>query len=249
MAKSLIGKNVIITGANRGIGRAVVEKMASEGANIWACARIVDDYFKSEMSLIEKDYGVTVWPVEMKLNSEFEIQKGVKQILKTKGSIDVLVNNAGVGHAGGFGMTKEKELYDVFSINTFAPMILSKLIARKMMRQHSGVIVNVASIAGIDSSAGNCIYGPSKAALISFTRCFSSEMAAYGIRVNGVAPGPVDTDMVGIFAEVAKEHLFHRTPVERLAKPEEIANVIAFLASEEAGFVNGQIIRVDGGER
>lgn len=249
MKTNLKDKNVIITGANRGIGRAVVERMASEGANIWACVRKLEPSFNLEMKSVAKKYGVTIWPVVMKLDSEKDIQEGFKQICSEKCSIDVLINNAGVGHAGGFGMTKEQDLYDVFSINTFAPMILSKLVSRKMMRQNKGVIVNVASIAGIDSSAGNCIYGPSKAALISFTKCFSSEMASYGIRVNAVAPGPVDTDMVEIFADVAKEHLFHRTPVERLARPEEIADVITFLASDQAGFVNGQVIRVDGGER
>lgn len=249
MEQLLKNKNAIITGANKGIGHAIVEKMASEGANIWACTRTVNDVFLSDMSDIASKYNVTIKPICMKLDSEKDIQDGVRQICNSKCSIDILINNAGVGHAGGFGMTREQDLYNVFSINTFAPMILSKLVSRKMMRQHEGVIVNVASIAGIDASAGNCIYGPSKAALISFTRCFSSEMAEYGIRVNAVAPGPVDTDMVEIFADVAKEHLFHRTPVERLAQPEEIADVITFLASSQARFVNGQVIRVDGGER
>ena len=160
-----------------------------------------------------------------------------------------MVNNAGIGHAASFPLTSSKTMEEVFLINTFAPMILTRYVLKRMTRQRSGSIINIASTAGMDSNAGNCIYGPSKAAKIYFSKLLWAEMAHLGIIVNAVAPGASDTEMVGIFANIAKEHLLHRSAMERLANPDEIAETVVFLASSKASFINGQVIRVDGGSQ
>ncbi len=249
MCRELEGKNAVVTGSNRGIGAAVVKKLAENGANIWACARKPNKEFEETIKTISEDNGVIIKPVYFELNSEESIKKGFESIFKEKKNIDILVNNAGIGHAASFPLTSSRTMEEVFSINTFAPMILSRYVLKRMTRQKSGSIINIASTAGMDSNAGNCVYGPSKAAIISFSKCLGAEMAPLGIRVNAVAPGASDTEMVGIFANIAKEHLLHRSAMERLANPEEIAETVVFLASSKASFINGQVIRVDGGSQ
>ncbi|MCI8804650.1 MAG: SDR family oxidoreductase [Clostridiales bacterium] len=249
MRRELDGKNAVVTGSNRGIGAAVVKKLAENGANIWACARHHNEEFEKTIKVISKDNNVIIKPVYFELNSEESIKKGFESIFKEKKNIDILVNNAGIGHAASFPLTSSKTMEEVFLINTFAPMILTRYVLKRMTRQRSGSIINIASTAGMDSNAGNCIYGPSKAAIISFSKCLGAEMAPLGIRVNAVAPGASDTEMVGIFANIAKEHLLHRSAMERLANPDEIAETVVFLASSKASFINGQVIRVDGGSQ
>jgi 3-oxoacyl-[acyl-carrier protein] reductase len=167
----------------------------------------------------------------------------VKQKLK----IDILVNNAGVAHGGLFQMTSLDTVKAVFETNFFSFMKLSQLVARPMIQRKSGAIINMASISGMELRAGNVAYGTSKAAVIALTKTMSAELAPLGIRVNAVAPGLTDTDMAKQMEESAGQAMVQASSLNRLAKPEEIANAVLFLASGDAGFVTGEVLTVDGG--
>ena len=247
--EDLKGRSAVVTGANRGIVKAIVRKLAASGCNIWACARQKYDGFEEELSSVSQESGVEITPVYFDISDEDAIKEGFKQIYKSRKPIDILVNAAGVVNTDIFQMTPMKKLHEVFAVNFFGAVCLTQLVL-KVMQRSGGSIINIASIAGLDTNPTNCTYGSSKAALIHFSKVLASEVSRYGIRVNAVAPGPADTDMVKTVKEaVGEEHLLERCAMERLAAPEEIANVVAFLASDSSSFVNGQVIRIDGGAR
>lgn len=245
--RELEGKNAIITGSRRGIGRAVVELFAKNGCNIWACARKFDDTFENEIANISRNYDVTITPVYFDLDNSEEIKEGFKSIYKEKKDIDILVNNAGKVHANLFQMTTLEQIKEIYQTNVFAVMQLTQLVLKVMTRRKRGSIINISSISGLDANPTNCIYGSSKAANISFTRILASEMGDFGIRVNSIAPGPTETDMIQIVKDKIGDNILNNCAMSRFAKPEEIAEVALFLASDRASFVNGQVIRVDGG--
>lgn len=246
----LENKNAVITGANRGIGKTIVQKFAENGCKIiWACARTQNDAFEAEMKEIGDKYNTEIIPVYFDLSEPSQIMDAVKIIRSKKASVDILVNSAGVVHIDLFAMTSMEKMRNVFEVNFFAPVYLTQLVSKLMIRQKSGNIINISSIAGLDTHPTNCTYGSSKAALISFSRILASELAPYNIRVNTVAPGPTDTDMVKTVMEKVGNNNLNYCAMERLAKPEEVANVVMFLASEQSSFLNGEVIRVDGGEK
>ena len=245
--KLLNEKYAVVTGANRGIGRCIAEKLASEGCNIWACARKQTDEFEADMAKLAEDQGVTVTPVYFDLSDEAQIKEGFKGIYKSKLPVDILVNAAGVVNTDLFQMTPMKVMREVFEVNYFGAVTLTQLVLKLMQRQKHGSIINIASIAGLDTNPTNATYGTSKAALIHFSRILAAEVAASGIRVNAIAPGPTETDMVETVKKAVGEHILDRCAMGRLAKPEEVAETVLFLASDKASFVNGQVIRVDGG--
>ena len=175
------------------------------------------------------------------------VQNELQRLFKEHKRIDVLVNNAGVAHGGLFQMTPVSDIKRVFEINYFSVIQITQLVSRIMLRKGNGVIVNLASVAGIDLEAGNCAYGASKAALIAFTKTAAKELAKQGIRINAVAPGLTDTRMATQMEKDAGEDMINASAMKRLGRPEEIANAIFFLASDDASFITGQVLRVDGG--
>lgn len=241
------GRVCFITGSNRGIGRAMAEEFARNGADLIAHARLKTDAFEADMSGIADKYGVSVTPVYFDMTDSEAMKEVFRELYKNKTKIDILINNAGVAHGGLFGMTPVSKIKEVFEINLFSVMELTQLVLKIMTRQKSGCIVNLASIAGIDLKPGNSAYGVSKAAVIAWTKTLASEVAQYGIRVNAIAPGLTDTNMASLMEDKAGKEMIESSAMKRLAKPEEIAKVALFLASENASFVNGQVIRVDGG--
>lgn len=242
-------KSVLITGTNRGLGKVLVKKMASEGYKIYAHARKMSAEFEEYLKQMSEEYNVQIMPVYFDVTDSSDMKSAIKSIYQSKASIDVLINNAGIAHGGLFRMTSISDIRKVYDINLFSAMELIQLVSRGMEKKKCGNIVNIASISGLDLSAGNCAYGTSKAALISFTKTLAAEFTPLGIRVNAVAPGLLNTDMAKQMEADAYKEMVGRSLMNRLGTPEEIAEVVAFLVSDKASFISGQVIRADGGER
>lgn len=244
----LTGKNAVVTGARRGIGRATVETFASFGANVWACARKPDDAFEEDMRRLSEKFSVSIWPLYFDVTDEAQVKQAVQAIRKQRVNIDALVNTAGVAEdSTSFQMTSIDKMKRVFDTNFFAVTLLTQYVSRLMARQGGGSIVNISSVAGLDGEPAQYEYAASKAAVAGATKHLARELAPYNIRVNAVAPGMVETEMGAKIEEDLKTRILSKTILKRVGKPEEIANTIAFLASDLAGYITGQVIRVDGG--
>lgn len=240
-------KTIIITGANRGIGRASVKAFAEKGYDVWACARKPGEAFEADMAAEAARTGTAITPVYFDLLNEEEVRDGVKKILSEKRDVDVLLNCAGIPCGGLFTMTPMDKLREVYQVNVFAQVQIMQLIARRMMRQKRGCIINLCSVGGIEAQPGYLAYGSSKAAMIWITRCASRELGPYNIRVNGIAPGLIDTDMGGFKSEAERDKVLARTSLNRIGRPEEVAAAALYLASDEASFMTGHIMVLDGG--
>ena len=246
----LQNKNAIITGTNRGIGNQIVRTFAQEGCSIWACARKKTDEFEEELRTIGEENGVRIEPLYFDMTDYQEMKSAVSSIQKSKIPVDVLVNCAGILSNAPFQMTSSEEFRKVYDVNFFASVELTRLVVKLMTRQKKGAIVNIGSVSGLDPHPANTAYGSSKAALLMFTQILASEVAGLGIRVNAIAPGNTDTEMIRpVRASAGDESMFDITAMGRFATPHEIAEVAAFLASERSSFINGEIIRVDGGRK
>jgi 3-oxoacyl-[acyl-carrier protein] reductase len=243
----LEGKTAFITGTNRGIGKEILKLFALNGANVYACSREENEEQLIFLNELSKKFSVTIIPLYFDLNDESAIEDVVKKLFLDKVKIDILVNNAGVAHGGFFRLTKIDEIRNVFQTNFFSQLFLTQCLARIMVKYKSGVIINITSIAGIDALPGYIAYGSSKAALNYATKTLSKELSQFNIRINSIAPGLTNTDMAVLMEEKAKAKMIMSNAFERLANPEEIANCALFLASDSSSFINGQIIRVDGG--
>lgn len=244
----LLGKNAIITGARGGIGRSTVEIFARNGANIWACVRTKDEKFELEMKKLEEKYDIRIWVIYFDLFDEKQIKDAVSQIQKQHLSVDILVNIAGmVEDSTSFVMSSIDKMKKVFDANFWGTTLLTQYVVRLMMRNKSGSIINVSSIAGIDGAPAQYEYATSKAAVNGAVRHLARELAAYNIRVNAVAPGIVETEMGNKIEEGLKKEILEKVIMHRMGTTTEIANVIAFLASDLSSYMTGQIIRVDGG--
>lgn len=243
----LDGKNALITGTARGIGNAMLHVFAREGANIWAFARTKSEAFELECERVSKQYGVWVKPLYCELTDRGSVKLAFKQLMADKQPLDILINNAGaMGQDKMFQMTSEDEMRSIFDINFFAVIELSRLATRLMARNKAGAVVNIASIAGIDGDS-RLDYSAAKAAVIAATKKMARELVSVGIRVNALAPGLTDTDLVSGLSEKVEGEQLSKILLKRKAKPEEIANVAAFLASDMASYVVGQVWRADGG--
>ena len=239
--------NVIITGSNRGIGKAMVEAFAASGANIWACARKSTPEHEAWLKETAEKAGVWIKPIYFELTDKEAINAGIQSIIDDGQPIDVLVNNAGISTVGLLSMSKVEDIEILFSINYFAMLRIIQKVYKRMARQKKGVIINMGSNAGIDPQPGKIAYGSSKAAVMMMTKCLAKEVGPMGIRVNAIAPGPVETEMIHQYKDDVLKNLASESALRRLGTTEEIAKVAIFLASEQASYINGEIIKVDGG--
>lgn len=247
--RELEGKNAIITGANRGLGKSLAKRFAENGCNIWACARKSTAEFEEYIATLAEKNGVIIKPVYFDLCDKDSIKSAYREISAEKRSIDILVNNAGIGHMGLFQMTKFETVEEIYNVNLFAPMYLSQLVLRNMSRQKSGDIINIVSTAASEVYEGNAVYGSSKAALAAFTKSLAAETGGYGVRVNAVAPGLIDTDMSAVFEGKDPEEPIRHTALGRKIYPDEVSDVVISLLSDKMKIFNGEVICVNGGHK
>jgi 3-oxoacyl-[acyl-carrier protein] reductase len=244
----LEGKNIVITGCNRGIGYATLLRCVKEGANIWAVIREENLEFKKKCVQLEEQFNVSIEIFYCDMSDESQIKICMKTLLAEKRPIDVLINNAGISYNALCQMTSKNKLEEVMNVNFMAPYIMMQYVFKSMIKNRKGSIINIASTSGIDANPGRSAYGASKAALINTTKTLAAEVGKAGIRINAIAPGMTKTDMVLNNTPVcAIQETIEMTMLKRLGEPDEISNVIVFLASDQASFITGQTIRVDGG--
>lgn len=244
----LQGKNAIVTGARSGIGRAIVELFAREGANIWAIVHREDQEWLSAMERLATEQHVWIKPVYIDLSDEEQIKQGMQTIIREKLPIDILVNAAGIVSENRLiQMTSMQTMREVMEVNFLAAVQIAQLTSRVMCRQKSGSIINIASIAGLDGDYAQLEYAASKAALIAATKKMAYEWGNYGVRVNAIAPGVTETRMIGSMEDAVTEDMIRHNTLGRKGTPQEVAQLALFLASEESNYVSAQTIRIDGG--
>ncbi len=244
----LQGKTAIVTGCNRGIGKAIITKFAENGANIFAHARTESEEFVAYIKNLEMKYRVTIVPIYFDAREESEMNSAVKQITSITKDIDILVNNLGtINSVSLFQMTPIQSIKEEFEVNFFSQMVFTQYISRFMSRKKKGSIVNISSVAALDGNTGILPYVSCKAAMIGATKNLAIELGGYNIRVNTVAPGLTDTDMGNQMKEELENEMLSHLVFKRKAKPEEIADAVLFFSSDMSSFITGQILRVDGG--
>lgn len=241
------GKTVMITGCNRGIGKAMLDVFAEEGANIIACTRKSTEEQLAFYDEVQKKNQIVIYPYYFDLSFEEDLKLGLKDIVSHHKKIDCLINNAGIPAGGLMIMTSQKKLKEVFQINYFAQVQISQAVCKIMMRQKSGSIIFMSSVMGLDSMPGGSAYGASKAAITMLVKTLSKEVGGFGIRVNAIAPNLVDTEMAHQMEEKSYNDMIGRSALKRIGRPSEVAQTALFLASDESSYITGQTIRVDGG--
>lgn len=242
---SLEGKIAIVTGSAQGIGRAIAETLARQGADI-VVADLDPGRSQETVGTIEK-MGRRALNVKLNVADWNDVKAMADRVLKEWGKIDILVNNAGITRDGLILRMKEEDWNLVLQVNLNGTFFCSKAVLPPMTKQRSGRIVNIASIVGVMGNAGQANYAASKAAVIGLTKTLAREYASRMVTVNAVAPGFIDTTMTqGLPAEV-KETLQKQIPLGRLGQPADVAEAVCFLASDEAGYITGQVLHVNGG--
>jgi 3-oxoacyl-[acyl-carrier protein] reductase len=239
-------KVAIVTGASRGIGKEIALTFARQGAKVVLCAtkpNLLDD-LNGE---IEQETGQKSLTFSFDIRNEQQINEVVKKTLDTHSRIDILVNNAGVTRDQLLVLMSEEDWDTVLSVNLKSVFLFTKTVAKKMIRQRSGRIINMSSIVGLGGNAGQANYAASKAGVVAFTRSAAKELAKRNITVNAIAPGFIETDMTSQLGEKLVGEIKTRIPLGRLGSAADIANAALFLASEQASYITGQVIRIDGG--
>ncbi len=242
----LENRAALVTGASRGIGRAIALALARQGARVAVNYTRQAEAARQVVEEIEA-LGGEAFPVQADVRDAAAVDTMVGKVGNRYGRLDILVNNAGIIRDGLLVRMKEEDWQEVLDTNLKGVFYCTRAAARLMIRQRRGRIINLASVVGLMGNAGQANYASAKAGIIGFTRAVARELAPRGITVNAVAPGFIETDMTAGLSPRAKERLLEAIPMGRLGRPEEVAGVVVFLASEAANYITGQTIAVDGG--
>lgn len=244
--RKLEGKVAVVTGASRGIGRAIALKLADEGA------KVVVNYSGSQAKAEEvvariQENGGEAIAVQASVSQTEEVTALMDTAVKTFGSLDILVNNAGITRDNLLMRMKEDEWDDVLNTNLKGVFLCTKAVTRQMMKQRAGRIINISSIVGVAGNAGQANYVAAKAGVIGLTKTTAKELASRNILVNAIAPGFIETEMTDQLPEELKQGMLTQIPLAKLGQPEDIAKAVAFLASDDANYMTGQTLHIDGG--
>ncbi|KOP79081.1 3-oxoacyl-ACP reductase [Lysinibacillus sp. FJAT-14745] len=244
--RKLEGKVAVVTGASRGIGRSIALKLADEGA------KVVVNYSGSQakaeevVATIQENGGEAI-AVQASVSKTEEVTALMDAAVKTFGSLDILVNNAGITRDNLLMRMKEDEWDDVLDTNLKGVFLCTKAVTRQMMKQRAGRIINISSIVGVAGNAGQANYVAAKAGVIGLTKTTAKELASRNILVNAVAPGFIETEMTDQLPEDLKQGMLTQIPLAKLGQPEDVAKAVAFLASDDANYMTGQTLHIDGG--
>lgn len=239
-------KVAVVTGASRGIGRAIARELASKGVFVIINYNGSKERAEEVKAEIEKD-GDSAAVYQCNVSQFDECERFLKDVVKEYGRIDILVNNAGITRDGLLMKMSEEDFDRVIDVNLKGTFNTIRFASRQMLKQRSGRIINMSSVVGISGNAGQANYASSKAGVIGLTKATARELASRGITVNAVAPGFIETEMTDVLSDAVKEASVAQIPLGRFGKPEDIAKTVAFLASDDAGYITGQVIQVDGG--
>lgn len=239
-------KIALVTGASGGIGRAIAVALAGAGAYVYVNYNGSQGKAEETVRLIEETGGQAEI-CKFNVGDFEETNKAISDIIAAKGRLDILVNNAGITKDGLMMMMTEAQFDDVININLKGAFNTIKAATRTMVKQRSGRIINITSVSGVMGNAGQANYSASKAGMIGLTKSMARELASRNITVNAVAPGFIETEMTAVLSDTVKEAAVKQIPVGRFGQPEDIANMVKYLASDEAAYVTGQVICVDGG--
>ncbi|MBU3177100.1 3-oxoacyl-[acyl-carrier-protein] reductase [Clostridium estertheticum] len=242
----LKGKTAVVTGASRGIGRAIALKLAKHGANVVVNYRNSVEAVQEVVKEIEA-LGVKVLAIQADISSYTDVENMIKKSVEEFGSIDILVNNAGITKDGLLMRMKEADFDSVIDINLKGAFNCTRHVAAIMLKQRSGRIINISSVSGLTGNAGQVNYSAAKAGIIGMTKSVAREFGSRGVTCNAVAPGYIQTDMTEDLPAKVKDTIMGTIPLKRLGRPEDVANVVAFLATDDAAYITGQVINVDGG--
>jgi 3-oxoacyl-[acyl-carrier protein] reductase len=238
---SLEGKVALVTGASRGIGKAIATQLKALGATVLGTATSAHGA-ENISEYLGEGHGLV-----LNVTDNDSIAALFDLIKENHGGIDILVNNAGITRDNLFMRMKDDEWQDIIDTNLSSVFKISKAVIRGMMKKRNGRIINIGSVVGTMGNAGQVNYATAKAGLLGFTKSLAREVASRGITVNTVSPGFIDTDMTQTLTDEQKEGIFSQVPANRLGKPEEIANAVAFLASDGAAYITGETLHVNGG--
>lgn len=241
-----MNKVALITGATRGIGKQIAITLAKNGFDIVVNYRTQNDSLNEIIREIQS-YGVQCLAVQGDVSVYEDCENITKQAIEKFERIDVLVNNAGITKDMLFIRMKKDDFKQVVDVNLIGTFNMTKNVSQYMVKQRSGKIINISSIVGLYGNAGQANYSASKAGIIGLTKSLAKELAGRNILVNAIAPGFIETDMTNVLKDEVKTNILNSIPLKREGKPEEVANVVKFLASEDSSYITGQVICVDGG--